>query len=211
MNVALTRARHHLLIVGHSRTLQHNIIWKRVTTLAKKTPRGYCPNPTVFYSMLEHMHGNIQYGSNMKPVRVEKPLNVSDVSVKDKYDVADEGENELVIDDIVDNDSVFEIQSHESYNVKNDVEHLLNDADISEHGVNDNEQAGIEMCSVNSTDTDISQQNSRTIHDIAEFTDDDRPIAQVQQRNSGELTSTPASTKQHKSIIVSDINMDDIL
>jgi superfamily I DNA and/or RNA helicase len=40
LNVALSRARHHLIVVGHRDTLRGNPVWKSVIDTAAKTPGG---------------------------------------------------------------------------------------------------------------------------------------------------------------------------
>lgn len=40
LNVALSRARHHLIVVGHRETLSGNVVWKSVIETAAKTPGG---------------------------------------------------------------------------------------------------------------------------------------------------------------------------
>lgn len=55
MNVALTRARHHLIIVGHQQTLKINVIWKRILVAARKLPLGYHAQPQQLIQLLSTM------------------------------------------------------------------------------------------------------------------------------------------------------------
>lgn len=42
--MSLTRAKHHLILVGRAQTLQQSPLFKTMLTLARKTPAGYAPN-----------------------------------------------------------------------------------------------------------------------------------------------------------------------
>jgi len=75
MNVALTRARHHLIIVGHHHTLKANAIWKRVLRSAKKVPLGFNPDPQQFVTLLSSMSISEAY-RDQHEITAEKALSM---------------------------------------------------------------------------------------------------------------------------------------
>ena len=57
INVALTRARHHLVIVGHHSTLLHSSLWKPVVTfVSSKCPGCFFPTDAAFIHAIGNMH-----------------------------------------------------------------------------------------------------------------------------------------------------------
>ena len=56
VNVALTRARHHLIIVGHHSTMLHSTVWKPVVNfVSSKCPGCFFPTDDAFLSALTGM------------------------------------------------------------------------------------------------------------------------------------------------------------
>jgi hypothetical protein len=53
--VSLTRAKHHLILVGRALTLQQSPLFKAMLTLARKTPAGYAPNIQVASSNMDRL------------------------------------------------------------------------------------------------------------------------------------------------------------
>ena len=90
--MAITRARHHLFIVGHSRNLSNYIIWKYITVQAYKTPKSYYPNISAFNRVIELMHGNQQY---CQLIHANNKFKLDDNIHDNRIDVMDDGESEL--------------------------------------------------------------------------------------------------------------------
>ena len=53
--MSLTRAKHHLILVGRALTLQQSPLFKAMLTLARKTPAGYAPNIQVASSNMDRL------------------------------------------------------------------------------------------------------------------------------------------------------------
>ena len=60
MNVALTRAKHGLFVVGRASTLSANPTWAALVDFAHRTPWGYLAIPDTRRSVFTYLDGALQ-------------------------------------------------------------------------------------------------------------------------------------------------------
>jgi hypothetical protein len=129
-NVALTRARHHIIIVGHAKTLNSNDLWKHILAFSRKNVRSYHPKLANFVNLISDTQLNESASSTATEYNKAIKL-VKTVTDEEKIKALEEEVKQLQTDNNNDNnDTINEANLDENENNNDHNRSVDNDYDL---------------------------------------------------------------------------------